>query len=201
VKQRRASPLAGRRVPPRGVSKAWPLSLGTRFRRQSRAHKARPFGLRGLTAERGQAGEAIMPRMRGIASLEGAARVWSALLGSSWSLGPQREKLLTQWSSYKPFRCLHDCSGCFRLERFAGWALHPLESAAFSRRTLEADISRPHGKHGCVSISPPILVVWGAERSLVHRSRCGGVQARSADAEIHLLDPAILSWTRRTTTS
>src|SRR5262249_18379518 len=35
----------------------------------------------------------------------------------------------------QPFRCLHDCSGCFRLERFAGWALHPLESAAFSRRT------------------------------------------------------------------
>ena len=35
----------------------------------------------------------------------------------------------------QPFRHLHDCSGCFRLERFAGWGLHPLESAAFSRRT------------------------------------------------------------------
>ena len=31
----------------------------------------------------------------------------------------------------QPFRHLHDCSGCFRLERFAGWDLHPLESAAF----------------------------------------------------------------------
>ena len=31
----------------------------------------------------------------------------------------------------QPFRHLHDCSGCFRLERVAGWALHPLESAAF----------------------------------------------------------------------
>ena len=30
----------------------------------------------------------------------------------------------------QPFRHLHDCSGCFRLERFAGWDLHPLESAA-----------------------------------------------------------------------
>jgi hypothetical protein len=40
----------------------------------------------------------------------------------------------------QPFRCLHDCSGCFRLERFAGWASHPLESAAFSRRTPKADI-------------------------------------------------------------
>jgi hypothetical protein len=35
----------------------------------------------------------------------------------------------------QPFRYLHDCSDCFRLERIAGWALHPLESAAFSRRT------------------------------------------------------------------
>ena len=27
----------------------------------------------------------------------------------------------------QPSRCLHDCSGCFRLERLAGWGLHPLE--------------------------------------------------------------------------
>src|SRR3984893_9327140 len=36
------------------------------------------------------------------------------------------------------FRLLHACSGCFRLERIAGWGLHPLESAALSRRTPEA---------------------------------------------------------------
>src|SRR3954470_21597942 len=35
----------------------------------------------------------------------------------------------------QPFRYLHDCSDCFRLERIAGWGLHPLESAAFARRT------------------------------------------------------------------
>src|SRR5215472_4469932 len=35
----------------------------------------------------------------------------------------------------QPFRYLHDCSDCFRRERIAGWALHPLDSAAFSRRT------------------------------------------------------------------
>ena len=35
----------------------------------------------------------------------------------------------------QPFRYLHDCSDCFRLERIAGWASHPLESAALSRRT------------------------------------------------------------------
>src|SRR5499433_2320215 len=37
-------------------------------------------------------------------------------------------------------RLLHDCSDCFRLERIAGWGLHPLESAALSRRTPRADI-------------------------------------------------------------
>src|SRR5215831_17879935 len=36
-------------------------------------------------------------------------------------------------------RLLHACSGCFRLERIAGWGLHPLESAALSRRTWKAD--------------------------------------------------------------
>src|SRR3954453_19791558 len=40
----------------------------------------------------------------------------------------------------QPFRYLHDCSDCFRLERIAGWGLHPLESAAFARRTPKAVI-------------------------------------------------------------
>jgi hypothetical protein len=40
----------------------------------------------------------------------------------------------------QPFRYLHSCSGCFRLEHFAGWDSHPLESAAFARRTPESDI-------------------------------------------------------------
>ena len=35
----------------------------------------------------------------------------------------------------QPFRYLHSCSGCFRLEHFAGWDLHPQKSAAFARRT------------------------------------------------------------------
>ena len=41
----------------------------------------------------------------------------------------------------QPFRRLHDCSGCFRLERLPGGAL-PLESAAFSRRTRQADVEK-----------------------------------------------------------
>ena len=40
----------------------------------------------------------------------------------------------------QPFRYLHSCSGCFRLEHFAGWGFHPLESAAFARRTPTPDI-------------------------------------------------------------
>ena len=43
----------------------------------------------------------------------------------------------------QPFCYLHDCSGCFRLERLAGWGLHPLESAALSRRTRLADVADP----------------------------------------------------------
>ena len=39
------------------------------------------------------------------------------------------------------FRYLHACSGCIRLEHFAGWGLHPLESAAFARRTPIVDIT------------------------------------------------------------
>ena len=42
----------------------------------------------------------------------------------------------------QPFRYLHDCSGCFRLERLAGWGSHPLENAALSRRTLGTDFGR-----------------------------------------------------------
>src|SRR5215469_13007421 len=38
------------------------------------------------------------------------------------------------------FRLLHACSGCFRRERIAGWGLHPLKSAALSRRTWTAAV-------------------------------------------------------------
>ncbi|VWX50653.1 hypothetical protein NOVOSPHI9U_30061 [Novosphingobium sp. 9U] len=38
------------------------------------------------------------------------------------------------------FRHLHACPGCFRREQFAGWDLHPLENAAFARRTPTAAV-------------------------------------------------------------
>jgi hypothetical protein len=40
----------------------------------------------------------------------------------------------------QPFRCLHDCSGCFRLERLPGGACTHWKSAALSRRTPKADV-------------------------------------------------------------
>ena len=57
------------------------------------------------------------------------------------------------------FRRLHACSGCFRRERSAGWGLHPLESAALSRRTPVAVI-RPgstgaHCGHSSVARRSP----------------------------------------------
>src|SRR5262249_43985440 len=39
----------------------------------------------------------------------------------------------------QPLRYLHSCSGCFPAGAFAGWDLHPLESAAFPRRTPISD--------------------------------------------------------------
>ena len=47
----------------------------------------------------------------------------------------------------QPFRYLHDCSGCLPAGAFAGWGLHPLESAALARRTPEGDIQPPPFPH------------------------------------------------------
>src|SRR4051794_37107160 len=48
--------------------------------------------------------------------------------------------IVTASRRLQPFRYLHDCSDCFRLEQIAGWGLHPLESAAFARRTARAAV-------------------------------------------------------------
>src|SRR5271169_2067663 len=52
-----------------------------------------------------------------------------------------RSPIVTANRRLQPFRYLHDCSDCFRLERIAGWASHHLESAALSRRTPKAALS------------------------------------------------------------
>ena len=72
---------------------------------------------------------------------------FSRLARRSLALRPAHSRghqFVTAIRRLQTLRLLHACSGCFRLERFAGWALHPLESAAFSRRTPFPDI-RPGG--------------------------------------------------------
>ncbi len=54
----------------------------------------------------------------------------------------------------QPFRHLHDCSGCFRLERWPGGACTHWKSAALPRRTPEADI-RPAGDSAPKSAARP----------------------------------------------
>ena len=72
---------------------------------------------------------------------------FSRLARRSLTLRPAHlrgHQVVTAIRRLQPFRYLHDCSDCFRLERIAGWALHPLESAALSRRTPEAAIRGAH---------------------------------------------------------
>src|SRR5262249_32210563 len=72
-----------------------------------------------------------------------AHRPFRGLLGVHSRYGLHTRAVTNSWHANRrlqPLRFLHDCSDCFRLERFAGWASHPLESAAFSRRTPEADV-------------------------------------------------------------
>jgi len=49
------------------------------------------------------------------------------------------------------FRRLHACSGCFRLERSAGWGLHPLEK----RRLVTAHVETGHWARAAASPSFP----------------------------------------------
>jgi hypothetical protein len=67
------------------------------------------------------------------------ASTFSRLTQRSLALRPAHSRCHQNlWPAIRrlqPFRYLHSCSGCFRLEHFAGWGLHPLESAAFARRT------------------------------------------------------------------
>src|SRR6266404_1084483 len=67
------------------------------------------------------------------------------------------------------FRLLHACSGCFRLERIAGWGLHPLESAALSRRTPEGDINSLSGPPHCDGDPRPLFAIISASQVFSHR--------------------------------
>ncbi len=59
------------------------------------------------------------------------ASSFSRLIQRSLALRPAHSRCHQNlWPAIRrlqPFRYLHDCSGCFRLEHFAGWGFHPLE--------------------------------------------------------------------------
>jgi hypothetical protein len=76
----------------------------------------------------------------------------SLVLRPAHSRGHQ---VVTAIRRLQPFRYLHDCSDCFRPERIAGWALHPLESAALSRRTPIAVIGRVQSPRLLSTLSRP----------------------------------------------
>ena len=86
------------------------------------------------------------------------------------------------------FRLFHACSGCFRRERIAGWGLHPLKSAALSRRTWEAvircpGIARPRCAKLGTKQSPSILgrLTWPVSTMLPARYHDpGGKRVSSA---------------------
>jgi hypothetical protein len=66
----------------------------------------------------------------GMAAGSARASTFSRLVQRSLALQPAHSQLPPSCGSLhrrlQPFRCLHSCSGCFRLEHLAGWDLHPL---------------------------------------------------------------------------
>ena len=77
-----------------------------------------------------------------IASGRPAHRPFRGLLGvhSRCGLHTRAVTLVTAIRGLQTFRHLHACPGCFRLERIAGWALHPLEK----RRLVTAHVETGH---------------------------------------------------------
>jgi hypothetical protein len=84
-----------------------------------------------------------------------ACSAFTRVAACTLARSPIRDPLIEGFSH---FVTLHDCSDCFRLERIAGWGLHPLESAALSRRTpisvvrFRSQLRRPMPQ-SCPSVS------------------------------------------------
>src|SRR4051794_22572863 len=101
------------------------------------AHSTPSRSRRSLAKVSTNSGEAhiSLPRYGGRVGLHidlfGACSAFTRVAACTLAQSP----IVTANRRLQPFRYLHDCSDCFRLERIAGWGLHPLESAAFARRT------------------------------------------------------------------
>src|SRR5580698_10808179 len=79
-----------------------------------------------------------------------ACSAFTRVAACTLARSPIRDTLIEGFSH---FVTLHDCSDCFRLERIAGWGLHPLESAALSRRTPISDLRRDEHIDGGVPVA------------------------------------------------
>ncbi len=66
-----------------------------------------------------------------------ACSAFTRVAARTRALSPMRD---TPYRRLQPFRHLHDCSGCFRLERWPGGTCTHRKSAALPRRTPEADV-------------------------------------------------------------
>src|SRR5436309_13769075 len=73
-----------------------------------------------------------------------ACSAFTRVAACTLALPPIRGTLIRR---LQPFRYLHDCSGCFRLERLPGGICTHWKSAALSRRTPKAELRRRRGAH------------------------------------------------------
>ena len=73
-----------------------------------------------------------------------ACSAFTRVTACTLALSPIRDSLHQR---LQPFRYLHSCSGCFRLERLLGGTFTHWESAAFARRTPRAVIPRRPSGH------------------------------------------------------
>ena len=82
----------------------------------------------------------------GMAAGSARASTFSRLVRRSLALQPAHSQLPPSCGSLhrrlQPFRCLHSCSGCFRLEHLAGWDLHPLGKRRLSTAHANSSPSR-----------------------------------------------------------
>ena len=86
----------------------------------------------------------VVSAFPGMAARSACTSSFSRFARRSLTLRPAHSRCHLYVTSFtqrlQPFRCLHSCSGCFRLEQFAGWVFHPLEK----RRLCTAHaMSRP----------------------------------------------------------
>src|SRR5580704_19088659 len=109
-----------------------------------------------------------------------ACSAFTRVAACTLARSPIRDPLIEGFSH---FVTLHDCSDCFRLERIAGWGLHPLESAALSRRTPISVVRIPRCWHILIAIQDalrePLREASSAGYLIPRLTRANAVLGRS----------------------